>query len=304
MSAFILNSIGDGIYSVDTTKNCTFINTKALEMLGYQKEEVIGHNTHKLFYDHYLNDFDLEERCCVFDHIFATKEEAEIRIWLRKKDGNTFPARMMVTPLIKRRKIHGAVVTFYDMSEHYQTVQRLNHQCSKLQAEVMTDHLTQAYNRRYLETILPFFIELFVKYDQVFSLISFDLDDFKSINDQCGHDMGDHVLKKIIATIKSWVRSEDIIVRMGGDEFLIILPDIRLSQAIDIAHRIQKNIPTLMYQHRCVTLSCSLSMGVVQIDRQVFDYDLLLRQVDQKLYEAKTCGKNCLKYEEPSLRSK
>lgn len=152
------------------------------------------------------------------------------------------------------------------------------------------DNLTSALMRKHLELFIQEQIEKSYTYGTEFSIIMLDIDKFKEINDNYGHRMGDKVLSKLCKTVLRNIRKSDVIGRYGGEEFIIVLPDISVNGAEIIAERIRKKIieEKLMGDKREVTVS----MGIANYPKHATTYDELIEKSDQALYEAKNGGRN------------
>ncbi|UWG96666.1 GGDEF domain-containing protein [Dehalobacter sp. DCM] len=163
---------------------------------------------------------------------------------------------------------------------------RLNY-LQQLQLEILvkTDTLTKASNRAACDSILNEMCAGHVP----FSLILFDIDDFKRINDTYGHMVGDDVIVKMVDTVKAAVRQEDIVARWGGEEFIVILPKTTLRIAKDIANRLRELIEEI--EHDKVTGKVTASFGVTEFG-EGDEKRKLISRVDQLLYLAKEYGKN------------
>jgi diguanylate cyclase (GGDEF)-like protein len=170
------------------------------------------------------------------------------------------------------------------------------------------DGLTSAYNRRYFDEHLKNEIARCVrrKTDLVFLFIDVDL--FKQINDNYGHQAGDAVLVKLVSLMRDQVRSSDIVARYGGEEFAIILPDTGLQIANEVAERIRRKVESHKLVFNDITFSITVSIGLAslsQIKYQIGSKDknrphqvpdnldqLLLKKADEALYQAKQTGRN------------
>jgi len=161
----------------------------------------------------------------------------------------------------------------------------------KLRKEIITDRLTGAHNRNYLIDVAKQLFSLSKRTNNPLSLIICDIDRFKNINDSYGHLSGDKVLKIFSDTIKNTLRNEDVFIRIGGEEFIILLPHIDQSQALVAAERLRVNINALSINVEIDTISISASFGVTQIDLNL-DIDRNINNADMALYEAKRTGRN------------
>jgi len=150
------------------------------------------------------------------------------------------------------------------------------------------DALTGIYNRVKLNTLFPDFIYNANRYDKDFAIILFDIDHFKNINDTYGHNVGDSVLIELTYMIKNLLRDDDIFVRWGGEEFIIVLQVASLLDASKLASRLRKNLEEHPFLH-VGKVTCSF--GVTEF-RDGDTHMILLERADEALYEAKDNGRN------------
>jgi two-component system cell cycle response regulator len=156
-----------------------------------------------------------------------------------------------------------------------------------------TDFQTSLYNKRYLMKTLGGEINRAERSNQCFSLIFLDIDFFKEVNDNYGHQNGDIVLTAIAKTIQSGVRNYATVARYGGEEFAIVLPGIPLAGALVVAERMRETIQALSFAPPMGDLRITGSFGVATYPSEhVNDIDSLLRQADDALYRAKQKGRN------------
>ncbi len=158
---------------------------------------------------------------------------------------------------------------------------------ASLQDLAMRDHLTALYNRRFFQQILDKKYEESKRYSQPFSLIMFDVDGFKGINDQYGHPFGDAVLRDIGKILEATCRKSDYLFRYGGDEFIII-PD-QYTKDVDLfARKISQAIREHVFPYDGTSVHCSVSIGTFIFDgANAGSSNDILRRVDEALYEAK-----------------
>ena len=154
------------------------------------------------------------------------------------------------------------------------------------------DGLTQVYNKRYFIETLEREIGRAQRYRRELSLIMFDIDDFKAINDSFGHLAGDYVLKQLAAVIKARIRREDILSRYGGEEFAIILPEIDAYNALQFAEKVRQMIEKAQFRFEDTEIPVTVSIGVASIKPDLADPNDFVRLADTNLYEAKAQGKN------------
>jgi two-component system sensor histidine kinase EvgS len=162
---------------------------------------------------------------------------------------------------------------------------------SRMQEMAYTDSLTQVYNRLHMTHFLEAEIERARRYQSTFSLILFDLDYFKKINDEHGHQAGDKVLQQVAKLVSNANRDADILARYGGEEFLILASATNIDGAVKHAERLRRDIA----QHKfSIPLKVTASFGVAEFDPEDDDINSLIRRTDIALYNAKARGRNCV----------
>ena len=155
-----------------------------------------------------------------------------------------------------------------------------------------TDALTQSWNRRYLTEALEREINRSARYDRPLSLITFDIDHFKKVNDAWGHVAGDAVLRQLAGAIKAKLRQQDVFARTGGEEFCILLPEVPIESARVIAEKIRGIAERTVTRHDGQEIRCTISVGISAFDPETATVDLLYKTADARLYEAKNSGRN------------
>lgn len=167
---------------------------------------------------------------------------------------------------------------------------QLRNQLEQIERLSVTDQLTGIYNRRkFLET-LSHEIERTKRYHTPFTIIMFDIDHFKSVNDTYGHDIGDLVLRELSHLIGDSLREVDVFARWGGEEFIAILPNTFVDDGYAVAERLRSNVEIFDFSP-VPKVTCSF--GVISCeDASQCDNDILLKTVDEALYEAKENGRN------------
>jgi diguanylate cyclase (GGDEF)-like protein len=157
------------------------------------------------------------------------------------------------------------------------------------------DGLTQIFNKRYFTEALDREIARASRYRRELSLVMFDLDKFKDVNDTHGHLAGDAVLKTLAHTIKTRIRGEDIFARYGGEEFAIILPEIDGHNAHIFAEKIRRVVETTDFHFEEAKIPVTISIGVATLDPEEPSAAALIKRADERLYEAKAAGRNCVR---------
>ncbi|MFZ2890213.1 GGDEF domain-containing protein, partial [Sulfuricurvum sp.] len=178
-----------------------------------------------------------------------------------------------------------SLVTYLLMSLYY----RLRFQQIVLQEMAYTDKLTQIGNRLYIQENLTYLLSLSERQNTTLSIIFFDIDYFKKINDEYGHQIGDHVLSTLTQIIKNNLRKSDIIGRWGGEEFIIALPNTSLGRATNLAEKFRQLIEKSPFIFGNITCS----FGVAE-HKYMETYEALLLRADEMLYKAKRLGRNCV----------
>lgn len=161
---------------------------------------------------------------------------------------------------------------------------------NNLQRSSVTDGLTGLYNHKYMYDNLSKEIRRAKEKEECISIIMFDIDYFKKVNDVYGHQYGDKSLERVAECIKSKVRNRDIVGRYGGEEFLVILPKQNLEDAYEIAEKIRKRIKNLVFENE--ELKVTISGGVAQLETGIETPEKLVKKADELLYKAKAKGRD------------
>ncbi|MBT3583496.1 MAG: GGDEF domain-containing protein [Halobacteriovoraceae bacterium] len=163
----------------------------------------------------------------------------------------------------------------------------------KLQLEANTDGHTQCYNKTYFNNAINLEVKKSKVTGEPLSLILFDLDHFKNLNDNYGHDAGDYVLKEMSGVIRqNGVRDLDIFARYGGEEFVILLPKTNLKQGFEIAERLRKLIEEHQFLYEEKVLPVTASIGVADYRAGVTTGTELFKRSDEAVYKSKQNGRN------------
>ncbi|MCL2635603.1 MAG: sensor domain-containing diguanylate cyclase, partial [Betaproteobacteria bacterium] len=161
-----------------------------------------------------------------------------------------------------------------------------------LQEQAVRDGLTGLHNRRYLDEILEREVSRARREASPLSLVMLDIDHFKQINDTYGHQAGDEVLRVLAATLQADIRAEDTACRYGGEEFLVLLPNMPLTAAIERAEGWRRSLERLTVEHGGLALTSTISLGVAVYPEHGTTPDDLTRSADLALYRAKAAGRN------------
>ena len=250
----LLQSTNEGVLGVDREGLCSFINTAGLEILGFSEEEFLHAVVHKLIH-HTTNDGDpyLLHNCPIHQAYEDGRNSHVTTDIMFRKDGSSFPAEYSASPLIDNGIVLGAVVMFRDVTDSRAMSRRL---------EFLARHdaLTGLYNRKSFENKLQELIGSSSIEESQHVLCYLDIDQFKIINDTCGHQAGDLLLQKISRLMHNHIRHSDYLARLGGDEFGLLLQNCTLMQAVRIIeklfevvrdYRFEWEKAVFFYQHEC-----------------------------------------------------
>jgi diguanylate cyclase (GGDEF)-like protein len=193
--------------------------------------------------------------------------------------------RVSLSPMISRdQRLIGKIISFYDFTLQKQLMEKLG----KLAA---LDGLTGVYNRQHFDQLVSNELSRLQRYGGVLSLIMFDLDNFKQINDAYGHEAGDVALVSLIENLRKILRDSDLMARFGGDEFMVLLPQTDLSAGCVLAERLKQQMNDLSIDFNDHVLKLSASFGVTGINSDsIVSLKDLYRYTDQAMYRAKNLG--------------
>lgn len=168
----------------------------------------------------------------------------------------------------------------------------MSKQTISLHKQATTDALTGMHNRRYFEDALKDYLTEFNKVGSTVGLLLLDLDHFKSVNDNYGHDIGDLVLREVALRMRAISREHDITARLGGEEFAVITPYVSMDALLNVAERYREMVEALKIDHGNVVIRPTISIGVATSEGGMLSADDLYKAADNKLYEAKNNGRN------------
>ena len=178
-----------------------------------------------------------------------------------------------------------------ELAEYKKEVNTLNVNINKYREETITDHLTGLHNRKYLDIKLDEEINRFSRHKQPFCILLLDLDDFKIINDSYGHVIGDQVLKHLAEIIKKHIRKTDFSFRYGGEEFLVLLLNTNIENAMKVAEQIRSKVASTNFTLKEKEFATTITIGVAQYIAGE-SLESLIERADKNLYKGKNNGKN------------
>ncbi len=254
------------------------INSTAATLFGISKKETGYHKLSEFFID--------EANRKNFFNLLETKHEVQDFDLLVCDLINASPFWLSVSAkTIQYNNEMAIYMAFQDITLRKERETNLQQQADK-------DPLTQTWNRRYFEKLVPEYIKECIKNSQNFSLLLLDADKFKNINDTYGHKTGDKVLIELAKICRSSLREDDVVARFGGEEFVIFLNNTDHNSALKVAERLRQNIASdSIIDDKNNLINFTVSIGVVSSEK-TDSLEVLLRQVDDAMYLAKTQGRN------------
>ncbi len=297
-----LRSAANGVVITDRTGLIVWVNRAACQITGYAEAELVGQHT-RLLKSGTHDPFFYRE-------LWETVSRGDTwsgTIVNRRKDGTHYHEEQTIAPVLDET---GAVSHYIaikqDVSARMQDqaalaaanaelgqrlleIESLNRQ---LREQSLRDPLTGLHNRRYFDETIVREASRAVRYREPLVVLSLDIDHFKQVNDTHGHAGGDRVLRGLAGVLSAGVRTSDLLCRMGGEEFIAVMPGAALSVALKRAEEWRAAVEALEFQEGGASLRCTVSIGVATLRTGVETIDGTLRRADAALYEAKREGRN------------
>jgi diguanylate cyclase (GGDEF)-like protein len=176
----------------------------------------------------------------------------------------------------------------------YANVTDLVEQAERLRELATVDGMTGLFNRRHFLSLAEIEWSRYQRHWQPLSLLMLDIDQFKSINDRFGHDVGDHVIVQIAEICRQQKRKSDVIARFGGEEFLSLLPETQLPQACQVAERLRRTVQSRDLSTTSKIIKATVSIGCAEATSSMNSIFHLIKAADDALYIAKHNGRNCV----------
>jgi diguanylate cyclase (GGDEF)-like protein/PAS domain S-box-containing protein len=279
-----LFSIGDGVISTDAQGHINLINKVAQNLTGWNQEEAFGKPLNQIL--NLIDEYSRDPCDNPASRVFESGEIQEINnhTLLISKDGREIPIEDSAAPIHDEEgHITGVVVVFRDFSEKKEKQEQIEYLS-------FHDHLTGLYNRRFFDEELN---RLDTPRNLPLSLLIFDVNGLKLTNDAFGHLAGDRLLKKVADTMKAICRSDDIIARIGGDEFVILLPQTDLKDGKELAKRINSSLSLEKLEAGQVSISSGWSVKKT-IDQNMSE---VFKAAENKMYQYKISERNSTRNE-------
>jgi diguanylate cyclase (GGDEF)-like protein/PAS domain S-box-containing protein len=280
-----LNSIGDAVMCCDIAGRVTYLNTVAENLTGWTRSEAAGRPVEEVF-----RVLDGATGAIAVNPMAAAINQNKTVLLapdsvLSRRDGVQAAIEDSAAPIHDRRgQVTGAVMVFHDVSSTRALSLKMSHQAQH-------DSLTDLPNRTLLHDRLTQGMALANRHLQKLAIMFLDVDRFKNVNDSLGHDVGDRLLILMAQRLLGCVRTSDTVSRQGGDEFVILLPE--LTRGLDAGIRAEK-ILTALSEPYCIdahSVHVTASIGIVIFPDDGKDADALLKNADFAMYHAKECGR-------------
>lgn len=278
----ILDSTAEAIYGIDIQGNCTFCNLSCIRQLGYAGEEgLLGKNTHDMIHHSRADGTPLPVEECRIIQAFKEKRgtSADDEVFW-KADGTSLAIEYHSYPQFKGGEVIGAVVTFMDITERKRRE-------GEIQYLSYHDELTGLYNRRYFEDVRRK-VDVPTRYP--LSVIFADINGLKMTNDIFGHAAGDELIKKAARILAQSCREYDIVARMGGDEFCILLPNAGEKNVEMILECIKAGFSSA----RVAAVKCSISLGSDTKINQDKSLEETLANAENAMYKDKMMSRQAI----------
>ncbi|AFY29732.1 PAS domain-containing protein [Cyanobium gracile] len=281
-----MQSIGDAVITTDAAANVTWLNPVAERMIGWLASEAKGRPLTQVF--NIVN----EETRAVTDNPVATCLEQEKVVGLANhtllisRDGTEFGIEDSAAPIRNASgEILGVVLVFHDVSEQRRMSGEMTYRATH-------DLLTGLVNRAEFETRLLRVLRHAHEERSEHALLYIDLDQFKLVNDACGHAIGDQLLQQVGKLFGETVRARDTLARLGGDEFAVILRHCTSYQAAQVAQKICNRMDDFRFIHGDRRFRIGVSIGVVPVDERWASIAAIQQAADTSCYAAKEAGRN------------
>jgi diguanylate cyclase (GGDEF)-like protein/PAS domain S-box-containing protein len=283
----ILDSAAEGVLGLDRDGYVTFANPAAAELLGWEPDDLVGHNIHEAVHAQRADGpgHDIEECPLVIGPQSGLVQHMEDDVFWRR-DGSSFPVHYTSSPITERGELTGAVLTFNDVTERKRF---------EAQLQYLADHdpVTGLFNRRRFEQELARHLAYNARYGTGGAVLALDLDNFKYVNDTLGHKAGDEVIGRVARTIRERVRETDTLARLGGDEFAVLLPQAGIEEAQSVARVILDAVREQPVAADEQEIAITASIGVTCFgSREGLQGEELLVEADLAMYEAKAAGRD------------
>lgn len=283
----ILSSVGDGVYGVDLEGRIQFINPAARETLGYDVGfQFRGRSAHELFHHSFDDGTAMAPRSCFLSQCYRSGSQIsgwQTTFW--HKGGRAIPVDCSVFPMQLDGRRVGSVVAFRDISARKLLEEELRWQATH-------DSLTRLLNRSFFESQLEQEVHRLKRSTQTSALLFVDLDRFKYINDTAGHAAGDQLLIEVAEKLRGRLRVSDTLARIGGDEYAIILRNLRDKDIFSAADQFRQVLVEMPFVFDNKQYRVSATVGVAVMDAKTRSPGQAMANADIACHVAKNLGRN------------
>jgi len=289
-----LGAIGDAVISVDQNSHVDYLNAKAEQMTGWSLADALDRPFAEVFH--------------AIDEATGEPQEHQLIAWLQRgqilqrsysavlisRDGTQYAIEDTAAAIrLPDGNIPGGVIVFRDVTESRQIFKTTTYQATH-------DTLTGLVNRLEFDNRLQRSLDRASKGHTTGAVLYMDLDQFKIVNDVCGHHAGDELLKQLARLYRTVLRERDTLSRLGGDEFGVIADHCSSEEAFAIANKILQSTRTFQFVCKDRTFSVGVSIGLVMFDGTINDKNMIVQQADHACYVAKEKGRNQIYHQLPS----
>ena len=280
-----LQSIGDGVITTDVEGAIAYMNPAAEALTHWKAAQAVGLPLAALF--NLLDENAQADGFSLIEHILSGQlsGSSEHAMLIQRLDGSTVSVTLVGSPIHTAGKVSGTVLVLHDMTQERQYIANLSWQATH-------DALTGLANRREFEFRLEQALLNLTRQPGRHALMFLDLDQFKLVNDTCGHAAGDELLRHICALLQSGLREGDTLARLGGDEFGILLENCSPESSEKIAETLRQTVQNLHFVWKGRPFVTTVSIGVVHVAQNPTTLESLLRAADMACYMAKEKGRN------------
>jgi diguanylate cyclase (GGDEF)-like protein/PAS domain S-box-containing protein len=285
----LLDRLDDGVYFVDRDRRLLFWNRAAEELTGFTRSEVVGRGCPDNILCHAdVNGRVLCDDCCPLEQAMASGRSDQIDVFLHHKNGHRVPVRVRVAPILDAQEhAVGALEVFNNRTARIEQTERIK----ELEHLALVDELTHLPNRRHFDDQLGHRLAELQRHRRPFGVLMMDVDLFKQVNDEHGHETGDAALKLVARTLRANCRSFDIVARWGGEEFSAIISHVDAEQLVLVAEKFRSMVAVSNLRLPGQAIGVTISVGAAAAG--AYDTaETLLRRADRALYEAKRQGRN------------
>lgn len=286
-----LQSIGEAVITTDPSGVVDFLNPVAEHLTGWRAYDAHGRHLNEIF--SLVSESDGSALPDPIARALRDHDESEAAAIMVRSDGATIAVIENAAAIRDSEgNFTGAALIVRDVSRERNLLREMAFQATH-------DPLTRLINRRQFERELSAVVEDALTSDNRHALMYIDLDQFKAINDSCGHLAGDQLLKQVAVHLGENIRRLDRLARLGGDEFGVLLRDCSIDKALEVAEALRHEIKDLRLHWEDRSFRISLSVGVVAITKDSGNLDEVLRAADAACYVAKDQGRNRVHFYQP-----